>query len=151
MREKMGCPDLDIPPSKIDNMFDYFQHEDNLFTERVNVFVVVETIFLTGYIFAWIFFDGHDTLMPLIMIFGLGGIIYTLLWLYIFHCQRIYTINVLKKNLIEHPGFQWYAHLRIRRNREHLSINMIMGRFTTLIFLAMWICLLLVTIWNYLD
>lgn len=150
MGEKEGNTDLDIPQSKIDNVFEYFQHEDNLFTQRVNIFVVVETIFLTGYIFAWSFFDSNNTLMPLVMIFGVGGIIYTVIWLYVFHCQRVYTINVLKRNLVQHPDFQWYAKLRMRRNKEHLSVNMVMGRFTTIIFLAMWVCLLLVTIWNYL-
>ena len=147
---KMTNSDLDIPSEQTDEVFQYLQHEDNLFTERVNIFVVVETIFLTGYIFAWSFFDGHATLMPLVMIFGIGGIVYTVLWLYIFHCHRVYTINVLKKNLNEHPDFQWYAKLRIRRNREHISVNRVMGQFTTLIFLAMWICLLLVTVWNFL-
>ena len=86
-----------IKPSKalIEHYWDWLLHEDDLFSSRINFFVVAESMLFIAFAI-----NSYD-IPKLTIILGLTGILFVLVWLYVSVCQIYFLINRIKAKLEE--------------------------------------------------
>ena len=79
----------------IEHYWDWLLHEDDLFSTRINFFVVAESMLFIAFAI-----NSYDIPM-LTIILGLTGILFVLIWLYVSICQVYFLINRIKAKLEE--------------------------------------------------
>jgi hypothetical protein len=95
MQNKKEDNATDLSKAPVMHYWDWLLHEDNLFSSRINFFVVAESML-------FIAFAINSYANPkLTLILGLTAVIFALIWLYVSICQIFYLINRIKEKLEE--------------------------------------------------
>ena len=79
----------------VEHYWDWLLHEDDLFSSRINFFVVAESMLFIAFAI-----NSYD-IPALTIILGLTGILFVLIWLYVSICQVYFLINRIKGKLEE--------------------------------------------------
>jgi len=86
---------IQTPKAPVEHYWDWLLHEDDLFSNRINFFVVAESML-------FIPFAINSYKVPMLtLILGLTGILFVLVWLYVSICQIYFLINPIKAKLEE--------------------------------------------------
>ncbi len=83
----------ELSKAPVEHYWDWLLHEDGLFSNRINFFVVGESML-------FIPFAINSYKIPMLtLILGLTGILFVLIWLYVSICQIYFLINRIKEKL----------------------------------------------------
>jgi len=95
MQKEKDTDTTDLSKAPVIHYWDWLLHEDNLFSSRINFFVVAESML-------FIAFAINSYANPkLTLVLGITAIIFVLIWLYVSICQIFYLINRIKEKLEE--------------------------------------------------
>lgn len=84
-----------LSKAPVEHYWDWLLHEDNLFSGRINFFVVAQSMLLIA------FAINSYNIPALTIVLGLTGILFVLVWLYVSICQICFLINRIKAKLEE--------------------------------------------------
>ena len=122
-------------PSKapVEHYWDWLLHEDNLFSSRINFFVVAESMLFIA------FAINSYAILKLTIILGLTGILFVLIWLYVSVCQIYFLINPIKAKLEE-----TWPEYRVRKGIWVLGEpNIWLGILFPSVLIVVWIFLMM--------
>jgi hypothetical protein len=90
--------------NKTKRAWDYYRHADNLYSGRINSFLVAETILLLIFFSEMKFVRGEGLKSAIRAVIGVSGFIYTLSWLYVNYGlslrMRLLTNEYLKSDSV---------------------------------------------------
>ena len=95
MQDEEGRKATNLSKAPVEHYWDWLLHEDNLFSSRINFFVVAETMLFIAFAI-----NSYD-IPKLTIILGLTGILFVFIWLYVAICQIYFLINPIKAKLEE--------------------------------------------------
>jgi amino acid transporter len=84
-----------LTKAPVEHYWDWLLHEDDLFSNRINFFIVAESMLFIAFAI-----NSYD-IRKLTIIIGLTGILFVLIWLYVSVCQVYFLINRIKAKLEE--------------------------------------------------
>ncbi len=124
-------------PKQIQGLWEWCLHEDHLFTNRANFFMVAEAMLFAA--FAALLARTSINKGSIIII-GVAGIIVTVVWVYTAAVQRQKTMNPIKKILRQAiPEYN-----EIASGRKGWSINIVLGIILPILIFGVWVALLFV-------
>ena len=125
-----------LSKDQINRLWEWKLHEDYLFSNRINFFMVAESIFFAAFAALLVVRQNNSNL---ITILGIAGILFSLVWFYVLTVQIYFTIKPIKQILLEKlPEYQYIDHGRKRVERS----NSLLGCILPLVFLFIWIVLI---------
>ena len=95
MQNKKEANATDLSKAPVKHYWDWLIHEDNLFSSRVNIFVVAQTMLFIPFAI-----NAYEN-PALTIILGLTAILFIIIWLYVSICQIFFLINRIKVRLEE--------------------------------------------------
>ncbi len=95
MKDEEDRNATNLSKAPVEHYWDWLLHEDNLFSSRVNFFVVAQSMLLIAFAI-----NSYEN-PSLTMILALAGILFVLVWLYVSICQIYFLINRIKEKLEE--------------------------------------------------
>ena len=95
MRNEQDTKATNLSKAPVEHYWDWLLHEDDLFSTRINFFVVAESMLFIAFAI-----NSYD-IPKLTIILGLTGILFVLIWLYVSICQIYFLINRIKAKLEE--------------------------------------------------
>jgi hypothetical protein len=142
-----ALPMVPIPPADVeqlkaadarakDRMWEHGLHEDNIFNERLNFFLVFESVSL-GVIGALYTHSPNDN-GPLRYL-ALFGLLVSLLWLYV-QARQKYVLDSLKAR--DSVALSDYAYTLRNRRRWPVSTTWLLAYFLPLLVTLIWLTLL---------
>ncbi len=132
-KEKLKNENLE---RRADRLWEWILHEDNLFLSRGNFFLVAESMLFAG--FATLVVT-ESVRQIFIFVFGIVGILCSVVWIYLAWAQINLTMNPIKSKLREF--FPDYARVTKRRGKFP-STNFVLGVLFPFALLIAWIILL---------
>jgi len=122
-----------LSKAPVEHYWDWLLHEDDLFSSRINFFVVAESMLFIAFAI-----NSYDIPM-LTIILGLTGILFVLVWLYVSVCQIYFLINRIKAKLEEN-----WPEYRVRKGIWLLGEpNIWLGIVFPSILIIVWIFLMM--------
>jgi hypothetical protein len=121
-------------------------HEDGLFNNRANFFLVAESMFFTAFAAIIVVVDSFDTFVVLPVIMGIAGILLCVIWLKIGNDQLHLTDEALRQEIEKraNEGRPFYRladdFIKARKDKSNVSIS----------DMILWIPEVLVGIWAFL-
>ena len=94
MKEK-DRKSANLSKAPVEHYWDWLLHEDDLFSSRINFFVVAQSMLLIAFAI-----NSYEN-PKLTVVLGLTGILFVLIWLYVSICQIYFLINRIKGKLEE--------------------------------------------------
>ena len=95
MRGEEGQKETNPEKAPVEHYWDWLLHEDNLFSSRINFFVVAESMLFIAFAI-----NSYEN-TKLTLVLGLTGILFVVIWLYVSICQIYSLINRIKAKLEE--------------------------------------------------
>ncbi len=133
MQDEEDQKAANLSKAPIEHYWDWLLHEDNLFSSRINFFVVAETMLFIAFAI-----NSYD-IPKLTIILGLTGILFVLIWLYVSVCQIYFLINRIKAKLEE-----TWPEYRVRKGIWLLGEpNIWLGIVFPSILIVVWIVLMI--------
>jgi len=117
-------------------MWEHGLHEDNVFNERLNFFLIFESVSLGVIGALFTHSPENDESLRFLSLFGL---IVTLLWLYV-QARQKYVLDSIKAR--DSAALPDYAFILQIRRRWPLSTTWLMTYFLPFLILAMWLIVL---------
>lgn len=115
-----------------EHYWDWLLHEDELFSARINFFVVAQSMLFIA------FTINSYEIPKLTIILGLTGILFVLIWLYVSTCQIYFLINPIKAKLEE-----MWPEYRVRKGVWLLGEpNIWLGIVFPSVLIVVWIILM---------
>ena len=108
-------------------IFDWLLHEDSLFINRCNFFLLGQSIIILAY-----FADSENYMKTILIYFGL---IISILWLIISHTQLKYTISKLKQVLWNDNANTY----NVLRRKNVISCHRIQGVYIPILLILFWV------------
>ena len=122
-----------LSKAPVERYWDWLLHEDDLFSSRINFFVVAESMLFIAFAI-----NSYD-IPKLTIILGLTGILFVLIWLYVSICQVYFLINRIKAKLEE-----TWPEYRVRKGIWLLGEpNIWLGIVFPSILIVVWILLMI--------
>jgi hypothetical protein len=140
-------PSSQLTSEQADRLWQHGLHEDNVFNDRINFFLVIEAILLgsVATLFGQISANGRFVLLAFIAF----GFILTLIWWYV-SARHMYVLEGLRKRARE--VFPEYAATRTMREGERerkrwlVSANWLLAHAVPVIFILIWVVLFIVAL-----
>ena len=133
MRDKEDQKATNLSKAPIEHYWDWLLHEDDLFSSRINFFVVAESMLFIAFAI-----NSYD-IPKLTIILGLTGILFVLIWLYVSICQVYFLINQIKAKLEE-----TWPEYRVRKGIWLLGEpNIWLGIVFPIVLIVVWIFLMI--------
>ncbi len=133
MQDEEGQKATNLSKAPVEHYWDWLLHEDDLFSSRVNFFVVAQSMLLIAFAI-----NSYEN-PKLTLILGLTGILFVLIWLYVSICQVYFLINRIKAKLEE----KWPEY-RVRKGIWLLGEpNMWLGIIFPSVLIIVWVFLMI--------
>jgi hypothetical protein len=123
--------------NKSDWLWGWLLHESKLFTDRVNFFLIAESMLFAAFATLAIHFP-QEPRLPTILVFA--GIFITAIWIIVSIGQIHYILDPIKTEL-EHIHPEWNK--IFKRSKKWLRIDDIVGITLPIWIICVWILLLL--------
>lgn len=130
----------ELTPDQVARLWEHGMHEDKIFNNRLNFFLVLESVLLG--VVAMLFGQNNPSSNRdfVLRVFMFTGLAITLLWAYVSARQK-YVFDSLKERLREHlPEYAGTVRAR-KRARWPLSNNTLLAYVVPETFIVIWIIL----------
>lgn len=125
----------DSKKDSIERLWSWILHEDTLFANRINFFLVAESMFFAA--FAALSISSTNN-VKILLVVGIGGILLSLIWIYLSYYQIYTTMRPIKRELAE--NLSEYLHV-VEKRSNLIGANHLLGFIVPSIFIIMWLIL----------
>jgi len=133
MQDEEGQKATNLSKAPVEHYWDWLLHEDDLFSSRINFFVIAESMLFIPFAI-----NSYD-IPKLTIIIGLTGILVAVIWLYVSVCQVYFLINRIKAKLEE-----TWPEYRVRKGVWLLGEpNIWLGIIFPSVLIVVWIFLMM--------
>jgi hypothetical protein len=124
---------------QMQRMWDQLMHEDNLFSDRLNFFLVFESVLLGG---ASAIYSRSSSDLRILQATSIFGLVITLLW-FVIQARHKQGLDVLK--IRTRALFPEYALATLKRRRPPFSVSWLLAYWLPLLVACVWLGLLLLS------
>lgn len=134
---------VQIPPDEIQRLWQYKMHEEDIFYQRNNFFLVAESMLLIA--LATLF---NATRAGFLIIFVLAalGCVLTLIWIYVSSRQLVVIQQIAKES---EAVFHVYHRIRTERSIWPFSSTKLLAYFVPSIVMGTWITIIIITYFKW--
>jgi len=125
---------------ELEQLWEWLQHEDNLFAQRTSLLTVTQSMLLVA--FTTIIASSIDlSKLVYVSTLSITGIATCVMWIYYGFRIDKYTIKKIKDILVVEPQFDNYSHILHERQQHQLEMNAVFGVLIPVLFIITWIIL----------
>jgi hypothetical protein len=135
MKEKAA----EFNSDQMQRMWDQLMHEDNVFSDRLNFFLVFESVLLGG---ALAIYSRSSSDLQILQIASIFGLVITILW-FIIQARHKQGLDVLKVRT--RALFPEYALATLKRRPPPFSVSWLLAYWLPLLVACVWLGLLLLS------
>ena len=136
------APSPEITKEEAEKLWQYKMHEENIFYQRSNFFLVAESMLIAA--LASLFGASKAPLSLILAIAALGCVL-TFIWLYV-SSRQIVVINQIAK--INESVVSVYARIRSERAKWPLSSTKLLAYWVPLVVMATWAAIILIMLFK---
>jgi xanthine/uracil permease len=129
-----------ISADDAEKLWQYKMHEEDIFYQRNNFFLVAESMLLTALA---TLFNAPTIKLSLILVFATLGWLLTVVWIYVSSRQLSVISQIAKES---ESVFEVYARIRLERAKWPLSSTKLLAYFVPTIVMGTWITVIIISL-----
>ena len=128
-----------ISPEESEKLWQYKMHEEDIFYQRNNFFLVAESMLLIALA---TLFGAARTTFSLILVLAILGCVLTIVWIYV-SSRQLSVIQQISKE--SQAVVEVYARIRLERSKWPVSSTKLLAYFVPSIVMGTWITVIIIT------